>query len=163
MESKHFNSKTSNSKTSNSKASNSKDFNSKDSTSLKRKVSHSSSSISLEDNSNSFKKPRLESSLQKTFQTQIFTKENHILCLTENNLCYVWGGNNCGKLGLGDFDDRSYPTLFSLPNNERISFITCGWKHTICLTENNLCYVWGKNNYGELFSKPSRAYFVSIE
>ena len=39
---------------------------------------------------------------------------------------------------------------FYLPNNEKISFITCGYYHTICLTENNLCYVWGWNYFGQL-------------
>ena len=72
------------------------------------------------------------------------------LCLTENNLCYVWRRNNYGQLGLGDTNNRSIPILFSLPNNEKISFITCGYSHTICLTENNLCYVWGYNDYGQL-------------
>ena len=66
---------------------------------------------------------------------------DHTICLTENNLCYVWGFNRCGQLGLEDKNNRSIPTLLSLPNNERISFITCGYNHTICLTENNLCYV----------------------
>ena len=74
----------------------------------------------------------------------------HTMCLTQNNLCYVWGGNDYGQLGLGDTNNRSIPTLFSLPNNERIYFITCGTFYTICLTQNNLCYVWGNNCFGQL-------------
>jgi len=74
----------------------------------------------------------------------------HAICLTENGLCYVWGENWYGQLGLGDKIDRSTPTLFSLPNNERISFVTCGYAHIVCLTENNLYYVWGWNQYGQL-------------
>ena len=74
----------------------------------------------------------------------------HTISLTENNLCYVWGWNEYGELGLGDTNNRSSPTLFSLPNDERISFITCGFDYTIYLTENNLPYVWGDNYYGEL-------------
>ena len=76
--------------------------------------------------------------------------QSHSICLTENNLSYVWGDNQYGELGLGDKSLRNIPTLFSLPNNERISFITCGNSHSICLTENNLCYVWGWNEYGQL-------------
>ena len=74
---------------------------------------------------------------------------NHSICLTENNLCYVWGNNNCGQLGLGDRSHHLTPTLFSLPNNEKISFITCGYNFTRCLTENNLCYIWGSTNNSE--------------
>ena len=65
-------------------------------------------------------------------------------------MCYVWGENSYGQLGLGNTTNHLIPILFSLPNNERISFITCGSAHAICLTENNLCYVWGNNSYGQL-------------
>jgi len=75
---------------------------------------------------------------------------SHVLCLTENNLCYVWGFNYYGQLGLGHKNNVSSPALLSLPDNERISFIACGYGHTLCLTENNLCYAWGWNNYGQL-------------
>jgi len=51
---------------------------------------------------------------------------------------------------LGDTNDRSIPTLLTFLKNERISFITCGPNYAICLTENNLCYVWGKNTSGQL-------------
>jgi len=38
--------------------------------------------------------------------------------------------------------------LLTLFNNERISFITCGFNHSVCLTENNLCL--GYNDSGQL-------------
>src|SRR6185437_3864749 len=74
----------------------------------------------------------------------------HSICLTENNLCYIWGNNSSGELGLGDFNNRNIPTLLTLPNNEKVSFITCGNYHSICLSENNLCYIWGRNISGQL-------------
>ena len=52
---------------------------------------------------------------QKNFQFQIFTRGSSTVCLTENNLCYVWGDNKYGQLGLGDTNNRSIPTLLSLP------------------------------------------------
>ena len=69
---------------------------------------------------------------------------NYTICLTETNLCYVWGGNYYGQLGLGDFDNCYSPTLFSLPNNETISFITCGFGFSLFLTLDNLLYFSGK-------------------
>ena len=84
------------------------------------------------------------------FSSQIFLKTYHTICLIENNSCYVWGYNSCGQLGLGDENNHSSPALLTLPNNEKISFITCGYYHTICLTENNLCYIWGRNSSGQL-------------
>src|SRR5438093_1251819 len=55
-----------------------------------------------------------------------------------------------GQLGLGDTNNRNIPTLLKLSNNEKISFITCGNHHTICLTKNNNCYVCGYNKFGQL-------------
>ena len=72
------------------------------------------------------------------------------MCLTEKNLCYVWGLNEYGQLGLGDKISRYTPTLLKLPNNEKISFITCDDTHTFCLTQNNLSYVWGCNKTNDL-------------
>src|SRR5437870_491709 len=76
-------------------------------------------------------------------QSYIKVGYNHTICLTKNNNCYVWGHNYFGQLGLNDKNNRYTPTLLNLPNNEKITFITCGEYNTICLTNNDNCYVWG--------------------
>ena len=35
--------------------------------------------------------------------------KQNLICLVENNLCYAWGRNNCGQLGLKD-DQIGYAT-----------------------------------------------------
>src|SRR2546426_68161 len=74
----------------------------------------------------------------------------HTTCLTKNDNCYTWGNNYYGQLGLGNENGRFSPTILTLPNNEKILFIACGGYHTICLTKNDNCYVWGRNNFGQL-------------
>src|SRR5687768_11627063 len=71
-------------------------------------------------------------------------------CITKNENIYVWGMNDTGQLGLGDNTNRSSPTLLTLPNNEKISFFAGGFKHVLCVTKNDNCYVWGFNKYGQL-------------
>ena len=71
----------------------------------------------------------------------------HFMCITQNNELYVWGNNN---YGLGDTLARYFfTTLLTLPNNEKITHITCGENHSIALTENKNCFVW-RRNYGQL-------------
>ena len=74
----------------------------------------------------------------------------HVICLTENSLCYVWGNNSFGQLGLGDINYRLTPTLLTPPNNEKITHVTCGYLYSVCLTANKSCYVWGANISGQL-------------
>lgn len=75
---------------------------------------------------------------------------SHSICLTVSNECYVWGNNVAGQLGLGDQTNRQTPTKLDLPDNERIWSISCTYKSSICISENNECYVWGANESGQL-------------
>jgi hypothetical protein len=52
-------------------------------------------------------------------------------------VCYAWGNNNHGQLGLGDKDSRSRPVLisaFSEGSSWEVYEIACGASHTAVLT-----------------------------
>src|SRR5439155_1596264 len=74
----------------------------------------------------------------------------HTICVTKNENIYVWGYNNNGQLGIGDTNNRNSPTLLNLPNNEKISFLSCSYNFTFCITKNENCYVWGRNDTGHM-------------
>lgn len=72
---------------------------------------------------------------------------------------YCWGGNLQGALGLGDWSDRTVPTLVPtltiLGNNRRVSGLAVGTAHTCILvdavsTRLQEVYCWGDNSGGEL-------------
>ena len=74
---------------------------------------------------------------------------------------YVWGLNDLGQLGLGDFTNRSKPTLNSFFKNQKIMKIVCGELHCLALfgkwffiwfifLENGEVYSWGDNEFGQL-------------
>jgi alpha-tubulin suppressor-like RCC1 family protein len=73
------------------------------------------------------------------------------LFLNFNGMVYSMGKSNTyGQLGHGDNLPRLKPTLIEVfyLNNERISQISCGFKHCVAKTFTNKAYSWGlvKNN-----------------
>lgn len=68
---------------------------------------------------------------------------------TNLNQLYVWGNNNRGQLGLGDYNHRFSPQEVIF---ESVVSVSCGGTHTIALTLDGLVYVWGDNSSGQLGS-----------
>lgn len=66
----------------------------------------------------------------------------HNVALTVMGDIYIWGGNNGGRLGLGDAINRNTPQKFYLSN---IKSVSCGHAHTVILTKTNEIYIWGHN------------------
>lgn len=70
--------------------------------------------------------------------------------LTVIDNCYGFGNNQDGQLGIAAFGGNyETPQMLFIqrchPNHpqNKIKYITCGANHTICITRNNDCYVWG--------------------
>jgi alpha-tubulin suppressor-like RCC1 family protein len=79
----------------------------------------------------------------------IYCSSDHNIILNENNEVYVHGNNQCGQLGLGDYNDRKVYTKLE-HNLGKIKNIYCGANHNIILNENNEVYVCGNNYFGQL-------------
>ena len=72
-----------------------------------------------------------------------------------------WGANSAGELGTSDFEDRRDPETFSerlsyvpLGRNERIKFLSVGYRNTCIVTEANQVRCWG---YGIEGARPTMA------
>ena len=66
---------------------------------------------------------------------------------------FVWGNNECGKLGLDALDemiiDPVDPTELIVPNTTWIQVVCCRY-HTAAVSSNGELFTWGRGKYGLL-------------
>ncbi|KAK8610251.1 hypothetical protein V6N13_081414 [Hibiscus sabdariffa] len=76
-------------------------------------------------------------------------------------VCYTWGGNGHGQLGLGDTENRVRPEMIGMFNQEfqwTVYEVACGAFHTALLTRKkrpsdtleSLCWTFGLGDRGQL-------------
>ncbi|KAL3650797.1 hypothetical protein CASFOL_007200 [Castilleja foliolosa] len=76
-------------------------------------------------------------------------------------LCYSWGNNNYGQLGLGDRENRSNPEIiekFNVDSSWKVYDIACGAFHTALLATRkppskileSFCWTFGSGDNGQL-------------
>ncbi len=63
---------------------------------------------------------------------------------------YAWGNNESGQIGNGCIDIQLIPIKVNDFNNEKVVMISCGWRHSMALTERGHVYSWGNNEFGQL-------------
>merc|ERR1739848_975246 len=82
---------------------------------------------------------------------QVSASQAHTACITNDGKVYSWGSGKFGKLGLGDEDMRTLPTVVSGELAGRcVVQVSAGEFHTACVTDEGLVYSWGGNQYGKL-------------
>ncbi|CAL0319733.1 unnamed protein product [Lupinus luteus] len=74
----------------------------------------------------------------------------HSMALTSSGILYGWGWNKFGQVGVGDNVDRSSPVQVKFPCDQKVVQISCGWRHTISVTERANVYSWGRGTNGQL-------------
>jgi alpha-tubulin suppressor-like RCC1 family protein len=72
---------------------------------------------------------------------------------TTDGRLWAWGLNAAGQLGIGDNDNRDFPTL--IENDDQgifadINLITTGLIHALACKTNGTIWSWGQNDYGQL-------------
>jgi alpha-tubulin suppressor-like RCC1 family protein len=74
------------------------------------------------------------------------------MAITENGFLYSWGWGGMFRLGHGDENTCPTPKLVEYfeTNNITIKSVSCGWRHTCCITSNGHVYSWGDNTRGQL-------------
>lgn len=67
---------------------------------------------------------------------------------------WSWGSGKFGCLGLGDDENRWFPTripLFAESQPATVETVSAGKWHVLCLTQKkNEVYAWGRNNWGQV-------------
>ncbi|XP_013177752.1 PREDICTED: regulator of chromosome condensation-like [Papilio xuthus] len=80
---------------------------------------------------------------------QVSAGSSHTAILTEDGRVFVCGSNSEGQLGVGE-GTRSCSRLTELKFMERISFVECGYYHTVFITEKGAVFVTGDNENQKL-------------
>ena len=68
--------------------------------------------------------------------------ESHTIISTESGVCYAWGLNHRGQLGLGDVNNRKSPEKITYLN-PNIKKVKCGSHQNVALTKLGNLYSWG--------------------
>jgi RCC1 and BTB domain-containing protein len=74
----------------------------------------------------------------------------HTAAVTEMGEVFTWGGGEHGQLGHGDKVNRTTPTLVEALMDKLVIQITCGWSHTVALTDLGDVFTWGNGDHGKL-------------
>ncbi|KAF6160005.1 hypothetical protein GIB67_033089 [Kingdonia uniflora] len=77
----------------------------------------------------------IEGEISNSLIQEISCGSYHIAVLTSKGEVYTWGKGANGRLGHGDNDDRSYPTLVEALKDKQVKSVVCGSNVTavICL------------------------------
>jgi len=75
--------------------------------------------------------------------------------VTSTGALWVWGNNDFGQLGLGDFEDCSIPTLVAAGGapawgGSCMLMAACGWYHKLVLTKDGCVWSCGQGEFGLL-------------
>jgi len=75
--------------------------------------------------------------------------------VTSTGALWVWGNNDFGQLGLGDFEDCSIPTLVAAGGapawgGSCVLMAACGWYHKLVLTKDGCVWSCGQGEFGLL-------------
>lgn len=78
--------------------------------------------------------------------------QNHSACVLSNGDVYVWGCGDDGRLGFGRDECKMKPTLLTSLKEAQVRgrSIRCGARHTALISDMDLLYIWGANEFGQL-------------
>ncbi|KAG8071895.1 hypothetical protein GUJ93_ZPchr0006g43446 [Zizania palustris] len=75
----------------------------------------------------------VEGLLKTEFVREISSGSSHVAVLTMNGRVYTWGKGTEGQLGLGEYVDRSSPTLVEALEDKQVHSIACGSNFTVAI------------------------------
>jgi alpha-tubulin suppressor-like RCC1 family protein len=98
-----------------------------------------------------YNKPKVNKFLMSEFIIDMSCGAYHSIVLTIDKQVFVWGYNSFGQTGNGS--EKLFqltPIKLNAFNNEKIITISCGFLHSMALTDCGHVYSWGYNNCGQL-------------
>lgn len=93
--------------------------------------------------------PQLVKALEGHEVTMVSCGLYHTVICTASGELFPCGKNDYGQLGLGHSHQMKVPSLVGL-SNEMVSFVACGYYHSIVVTSSGRTYSFGRNDYGQL-------------
>ncbi|KAL2498540.1 Ultraviolet-B receptor UVR8 [Abeliophyllum distichum] len=94
--------------------------------------------------------PHKLEALREKCISQISGGWRHTMALTTNGELYGWGWNKFGQVGVGDNVDHCSPVQVKFPHDQKVVCISCGWRHTLAVTEMQNVFSWGRGTNGQL-------------
>ncbi|KAK1948183.1 putative E3 ubiquitin-protein ligase HERC1 [Phytophthora citrophthora] len=97
--------------------------------------------------------PQLVDSLSSQVVTKVACGLYHTVAVTSGGEVYAFGKNDYGQLGLGHARNMKVPTLARTAlgeSDEKIVTVSCGYYHTVTISEKGKLITWGRNDYGQL-------------
>ncbi|KAA8547038.1 hypothetical protein F0562_003467 [Nyssa sinensis] len=94
--------------------------------------------------------PHKLEALRESSISQISGGWRHTMALTSDGKLYGWGWNKFGQVGVGDNVDHCSPVQVKFPLDQKVVQISCGWRHTLAVTERNNVFSWGRGTNGQL-------------
>ncbi|XP_059433394.1 ultraviolet-B receptor UVR8 [Corylus avellana] len=82
--------------------------------------------------------------------SQISGGWRHTMALTSDGKLYGWGWNKFGQVGVGDNVDHCSPVQVKFPHEQKAIQISCGWRHTLAVSERQNVFSWGRGTNGQL-------------
>ncbi|KAG6721473.1 hypothetical protein I3842_03G113300 [Carya illinoinensis] len=94
--------------------------------------------------------PHKLEALSDTYISQVSGGWRHSMAVASDGKLYGWGWNKFGQVGVGDNVDHCSPVQVKFPHEQRVIQISCGWRHTLALTERQNVFSWGRGTNGQL-------------
>ncbi|PIA47632.1 hypothetical protein AQUCO_01400330v1 [Aquilegia coerulea] len=94
--------------------------------------------------------PHQLEALHHDYISQISGGWRHTMALTSDGKVYGWGWNKFGQVGAGDNIDHCSPVQVKFPNEQKVAQISCGWRHTLAVSERRNVFSWGRGTNGQL-------------
>ncbi|GMY12552.1 ultraviolet-B receptor UVR8 isoform X2 [Fagus crenata] len=82
--------------------------------------------------------------------SQISGGWRHTMAFTTQGKLYGWGWNKFGQVGAGDNVDHCSPVQVKFPHEQKVVQISCGWRHSLAVTERQNVFSWGRGTNGQL-------------
>uniref|UniRef100_A0A7N2MU36 Ultraviolet-B receptor UVR8 n=1 Tax=Quercus lobata TaxID=97700 RepID=A0A7N2MU36_QUELO len=82
--------------------------------------------------------------------SQISGGWRHTMAITSDGKLYGWGWNKFGQVGAGDNEDHCSPVQVKFPHEQKVVQISCGWRHSLAVTEKQNVFSWGRGTNGQL-------------
>ncbi|CAF0994212.1 unnamed protein product, partial [Didymodactylos carnosus] len=75
---------------------------------------------------------------------------HHSIIISKSATVFTCGLNTSGQLGIGDTDPRFYPTNVKALQYQKVTYASCGEKHTVVITADGGVFSFGSGKHGQL-------------